>query len=62
MRRQADGSYLNGPAFAGTQMGQAVPVSLLGNPSTRSDQISLMGGPQIHGLASAYGATLLGGR
>jgi hypothetical protein len=51
-----------GPAFAGTQMGGKSPVNLLGNPSTRSNQISLMGGPQIHGLSAAYGATLLGGR
>jgi hypothetical protein len=51
-----------GPAFAGTQMGGKAPVSLLGAPSSRSNQVSLMGGPQIHGLSSAYGATLLGGR
>lgn len=50
-----------GPAFAGTQMGGKAPVSLLGAPSNRSNQVSLMGGPQIHGLSSAYGATLLGG-
>jgi hypothetical protein len=61
MRRQANGTYLNGPAFAGTQMGGNAPVSLLGNASARSDQVSLMGGPQIHGLSAAYGATLLGG-
>lgn len=51
----------SGPAFAGTQMGARSPVNLLGGPSTRSNQISLMGGPQIHGLSAAYGATLLGG-
>lgn len=61
MRQQADGSYLNGaPSFAGTQLGQNAPVSLLGQPSSRSNQVSLMGGPQIHGLSAAYGATLLG--
>jgi hypothetical protein len=49
-----------GPAFAGTQLGQSVPVSLLGQASSRSNQVSLMGGPQIHGLSAAYGATLLG--
>jgi hypothetical protein len=49
-----------GPSFAGTQMGTRSPVSLLGAPSARSNQISLMGGPQIHGLSAAYGATLLG--
>jgi hypothetical protein len=51
-----------GPAFAGTRMGGGSPVQLLGGPSTRSNQISLMGGPQVHGLSAAYGATLLGGR
>lgn len=51
-----------GPSFAGTQMGTRAPVSLLGEPSARSHQVSLLGGPQIHGLAAAYGATLLGGR
>ena len=53
---------VHGPSFAGMQLGARAPVSLLGTPSTRSNQISLMGGPQIHGLSSAYGATLLGGR
>lgn len=51
---------VHGPAFAGTQMGGGSPVNLLGNASTRSQQVSLMGGPQIHGLSAAYGATLLG--
>lgn len=92
MRRQADGTYLNGlgipkvnylnglgipsiapqpqsvgtipgvhgPAFAGAQLGRNSPVSLLGQPSARSAQVSSMGGPQIHGLSAAYGATLLG--
>jgi len=49
-----------GPAFAGTQMGMAAPVSLLGAATARSAQVSMMGGPQIHGLSAAYGATLLG--
>lgn len=50
-----------GPSFAGTQLGRRAPVSLLGNPGARSNQVSLLGGPQIHGLSAAYGATLLGG-
>jgi hypothetical protein len=49
-----------GPSFAGTQMGTAAPVSLLGQASARSAQVSLLGGPPIHGLSAAYGATLLG--
>lgn len=49
-----------GPAFAGTQLGANSPVSLLGAASARSNQVSLLGGPAIHGLSAAYGATLLG--
>jgi hypothetical protein len=53
---------VHGPAFAGTQLGNArSPVNLLGNPTAQSQQVSLLGGPQIHGLSAAYGATLLGG-
>jgi hypothetical protein len=51
---------VHGPGFAGTQFGNAAPVSLLGRPSERSTQVSLLGGPPIHGLSAAYGATLLG--
>jgi hypothetical protein len=50
-----------GPSFAGTQLGRRAPVNLLGGASARSNQVSLLGGPQIHGLSAAYGATLLGG-
>jgi hypothetical protein len=51
-----------GPAFAGAQLGSSrPPVQLLGNATSQSRQVQLLGGPQIHGLSSAYGATLLGG-
>jgi hypothetical protein len=50
-----------GPAFAGTQMGAAMPVNPVGGRTAQSAQVQLLGGPQIHGLSSAYGATLLGG-
>jgi hypothetical protein len=52
---------VHGPAFAGTQMGTASPVNLLGGATAQSRQVSLLGGPPIHGLSAAYGATLLGG-
>jgi len=53
---------VHGPAFAGAQIGSArSPVSLLGSPTAQSQQVSLLGGPQVHGLSAAYGATLLGG-
>lgn len=52
---------VHGPAFAGTQMGNASPVNLLGDATSQSRQVSLLGGPPIHGLSAAYGATLLGG-
>lgn len=52
---------VHGPAFAGTQIGNAPPVNLLGPKTSQGTQVQLLGGPQIHGLASAYGATLLGG-
>jgi hypothetical protein len=48
-------------AFAGTHFGDGSPVSLLGMGSPQADQVSLLGGPAIHGLSAAYGATLLGG-
>jgi hypothetical protein len=51
-----------GPSFAGAQLGaNKPPVQLLGNPTSQSRQVQLLGGPAIHGLSSAYGATLLGG-
>jgi hypothetical protein len=50
-----------GPAFAGTQMGAAMPVNAVGAATSQSRQVQLLGGPQIHGLSAAYGATLLGG-
>jgi hypothetical protein len=52
---------VNGPSFAGTQLGARPPVNLLGNRTAQSAQVSLLGGPPIHGLSAAYGATLLGG-
>jgi hypothetical protein len=50
-----------GPAFAGTQIGSHSPVNGVGAPTAQSRQVQLLGGPQIHGLSAAYGATLLGG-
>lgn len=52
---------LAGPGIAGPQLGQAPPVDLLGEPTAQSQQLQLLGGPAVSGLASAYGATLLGG-
>src|SRR5262249_31108165 len=49
------------PALAGTQLGARGAVNLLGNPTAAGHQVSLLGGPQVHGLSAAYGATLLGG-
>jgi hypothetical protein len=51
-------------SFAGPQMGApgaSAPVDLLGAATAQSNQVSLLGGPAISGLSSAYGATLLGG-
>lgn len=39
----------------------SMPANLLGAPSTASRQVSLMGGPAIHNIASHYGATTVGG-
>lgn len=51
-----------GPAFAGAQLGaNRPPINLLGSPTAASRQVSLLGGPAVHGLSAAYGATLLGG-
>lgn len=51
------------PGVAGTQLGSAgmPPVSLLGSGSPQAAHLLGMGGPAVHGLSSAYGATLLGG-
>ncbi len=54
-----------GLAQAGIQMGAdsgQPPVSLLGPSTAQSRQVSLMGGPAISGLSSAFGATLFGSR
>lgn len=52
------------PGVAGNQLNggglSAPPVSLLGAPSAQAAQLLGMGGPQVHGLSAAYGATLLG--
>lgn len=48
-------------SFAGAHIGEGAPVSLLGMGSPQADQVSLLGGPAIHGLSASYGATLLGG-
>ena len=46
------------PGVAGLRLGNgAPPVSLMGRPSQGSAQVKLMGGPAIHGIAGAYGAT-----
>jgi hypothetical protein len=52
---------VHGPSFAGTQLGQRPPVNLFGNQTPQSAQVSLLGGPPVHGMGAAYGATLLGG-
>ncbi len=51
------------PGVAGTQLGTPgmPPVSLLGPGSPQSMSLLGMGGPAVHGLSTAYGATLLGG-
>lgn len=51
------------PGVAGPQLGNGgrPPVNLMGNMGAAQRQVSLMGGPPMHGIASAYGATLLGG-
>lgn len=50
-----------GPSFAGSRLGESNPIDLLGASTPQSEKISLMGGPAVHGLSAAYGATLLGG-
>jgi hypothetical protein len=46
------------PGVAGLRIGNGqAPVNLLGNRSAGSEQVRLMGGPAIHGIASHYGAT-----
>jgi len=54
-------SGVHGAGVAGPQLGDgAPPVDLLGQPTATSQQIELMGGPVVSGLAQHYGATLLG--
>jgi hypothetical protein len=50
-----------GMSFAGTQIGEGVPLNLLGASTPQSEKVSLMGGPAVHGLSASYGATFLGG-
>lgn len=46
------------PGVAGLRMGNGQPpLNLLGPRSSQSEQVRLMGGPAIHGIASHYGAT-----
>ncbi len=46
------------PGVAGLRMGNGQPpLNLLGPRSSSSEQVRLMGGPAIHGIASHYGAT-----
>lgn len=52
---------VHGPAFAGSRLGDANPVNLLGASTPQSQKITMMGGPPVHGLSASYGATLLGG-
>ena len=53
------------PGVAGSQLAgaglSAPPVSLLGPASPQAAHLRGVGGPMAHGLAAAYGATLLGG-
>lgn len=48
------GSHLAGPG------GGQPPVSLMGTPSAAAMHLLGVGGPPTHGIAAAYGATLLG--
>lgn len=46
------------PGVAGLRLGNGQPpVSLIGPSSAAGRQVSLMGGPAIHGIAGHYGAT-----
>jgi hypothetical protein len=46
------------PGVAGLRLGNGqAPLNLLGNRSAASEQVRLMGGPAIHGIAGHYGAT-----
>jgi len=53
------------PGVAGNQLANAghsmPPVSLLGATSPQAAHLLGIGGPAVHGLSAAYGATLLGG-
>lgn len=53
------------PGVAGNQLASpglsAPPVSLLGPMSPQAAHLRGIGGPSVHGLSAAYGATLLGG-
>ncbi len=49
-----------GRAVAGPQLSAGAPVDLLGNPTAQTQQLELMGGPTLSGLAGAYGANLFG--
>lgn len=53
------------PGVAGAQLanpgGGAPPISLMGSPSASAMHLLGIGGPPVHGLATSYGATLLGG-
>jgi len=54
----------NSAPMAGAQFGAPgaqAPVDLLGAATAQSTQVALLNGPPVHGLANAYGATLLGG-
>lgn len=52
------------PGVAGSQLaspgGGNPPISLMGTPSAAAVHLLGIGGPPIHGLSAAYGATLLG--
>jgi hypothetical protein len=53
------------PGVAGNQLASPgasmPPVSLLGPMSPQASHLRGIGGPAVHGLSAAYGATLLGG-
>lgn len=63
----AENAYASPPGVApggvaGPQLGQAPPVDLMGEATAQSQQLQLLGGPAISGLAASYGATLLGSK
>lgn len=50
-----------GSQLSGSHGGGTPPVSLMGAMSPQAAHLKGIGGPAVHGLSAAYGATLLGG-